>query len=131
MSTEKLGKAYFWRSGNAPQGTHASFVQFLRFLGGARQSERPAITKALEFTRFDDLRNWIRDVLPLAHALEHLAPAHARDGPNPEYPWPMQGPNHAPVNFDFHVWKQLKETGRGRRLLELVRIAVERFPRFA
>ena len=33
MVTEKIAKAYFWRSGSPPPKSHAGFVQFLRFLG--------------------------------------------------------------------------------------------------
>jgi hypothetical protein len=33
MVTEKIAKAYFWRSGAPPQKGHAAFVDFLRSLG--------------------------------------------------------------------------------------------------
>src|SRR5208283_5496445 len=32
MATEKLSKAYLWRSGHAPPRTHVGFVRFLRAL---------------------------------------------------------------------------------------------------
>jgi hypothetical protein len=33
MTTEKLAKAYFWRTGSPPQKSHIGFVKFLQFLG--------------------------------------------------------------------------------------------------
>src|SRR5437879_6229404 len=74
MVTEKLGKAYFWRSGRPPPKSHAGFVQFMRFLGGVRQSERQQIADAFAFGRFEDFQKWVRAVLPLAYDLERLAP---------------------------------------------------------
>jgi hypothetical protein len=129
MITEKLGKAYFWRSGNAPPKSHAGFVQFMRVLGQARQSERQQVADAFAFKRFADFQKWIRAVLPLVYALERLAPALSHDGPNPEYPWPQAEPQHAPVEFQFDVWNQLN-TGRGRQLLQLIEYAVSRFPTY-
>jgi len=32
MVTEKLGKAYFWRTGQAPPKSHASFLRFVQAL---------------------------------------------------------------------------------------------------
>ena len=93
MVTEKLGKAYFWRSRTAPATkSHAGFVAFMRFLGSVRVTERQQITNVFAFKRFEDFQNWIRAVLPLAYQLERLAPALAKDGPNPEYPWPPECP---------------------------------------
>ena len=128
LVTEKLGKAYFWRSGTPPPRSHAGFVQFMRFLGGVRQSERQQIADAFAFARFEDLQNWIRGVLPLAYALERLAPALAQDGPNPEYPWPADAPQHVPATYNFDVWNRLTDTGAGRQLMHVIRLAVERFP---
>ncbi len=128
MVTEKIGKAYFWRSGAPPPRRHAGFVQFLRFLGGVRASERGQIAEIFSFRRFEDFQNWVRAVLPLAYALERLAPALAQDGPNPEYPWPQTAPRFAPATFEFEVWSQLTNTGRGRQLIQIIDVAVEKFP---
>jgi hypothetical protein len=128
MVTEKLGKAYFWRSGRPPPQIHAGFVQFLRFLGSVRASERQQAAKVFEFARFEDLQNWIRAILPLAYELERLAPKLAREGPNPEYPWPHTAPTCAPATFDFDIWTQLTATGRGRQLTQIIDVAVKKFP---
>ena len=128
MVTEKLGKAYFWRSGNPPPRSHAGFVQCLRFLGGVRQSERQQIADAFAFRRFEDFQNWIRAVLPLGYALERLAPALAQDGSNPEYPWPQNAPEYVPATFEFDIWRELTGTGRGRQFMQVIEFAVNKFP---
>ena len=131
MVTEKLGRAYFWRSGVPPPTSHAGFVQFMRFLGSVRSPDRRHLADVFSFARFEDLQNWVRIVLPLAYALERLAPALAHDGPNPEYPWPRTAPAFAPVTFEFDIWTQLTKTGRGRQLMQVIDTAVENFPDFA
>jgi hypothetical protein len=129
MTTEKISKAFFWKSGTAPSKSHAGFVQFLRFLGSVRSSERQQVAELFEFARFEDFRSWIRSALPLAYALERMAPALAQDdGPNAEYPWPRSKPAHTPATFEFEVWKELAGTGRGRQLLQVIELAVQRFP---
>jgi hypothetical protein len=75
MVTEKLVKAYFWRSGTPPRRNHAGFIQFMRSLGGIQQSKRMRLAKILGFRNFSSLQNWISSVLPLAYELERLAPA--------------------------------------------------------
>lgn len=132
MATEKLAKAYFWRSGTAPPMSHVGIRQFLKRLGTAGSSERRRIAKVFDFNRFDDFQNWIHLVSPLAYELERLAPAFARGvGPNPEYPWPHVAPAVAPVSFSFGIWKELTETGRGRQLQQAIDAAVEKFPIYA
>ena len=130
MVTEKLAKAYFWRSSSAAPRSHAGFVQFLRFLGHIRPNDRDRIADLFSFNRFSDFQNWIRAVLPIAYDLERLAPALANDGPNPEYPWPHAEPQTAPVNHTFAVWTSLK-SGQGRDLMRVIRIAITRFPDYA
>lgn len=130
MVTEKIAKAYFWRSGSPPPRSHAGFVQFLRFLGHIRQNDRDRIADLFSFKRFTDFQNWIRAVLPIAYDLERLAPNLARDGPNPEYPWPHARPEAAPVSHNFPVWASLT-SGQGRDLMRVIRIAVSRFPEYA
>lgn len=131
MVTEKLGKAYFWRSGVQPPLSHAGFVTFMRALGGVPATERAKVAIALNFGRFKDFQEWARSVLPLAYAVERVAPTLAHDGPNPEYPWPRVAPQYSPVTFTFEVWTQLTSTGRGRRLIQVIDLAVEQFPQFA
>ncbi len=130
MVTEKLGKASFWRRGKPPDKNHAFFVEFLRSLGGFPQSRRQQIAGVFGFPRFDDFQNWIRSILPLAYQLEHLAPSLAQNGPNPEYPWPHDAPIHTPATFEFDIWTQLTNTGRGRELIRIIDVAVNRFPAY-
>ena len=80
------------------------------------------------FGRFEDFQNWTRTALPLVYTLERLAPALAKDGPNPEYPWPQNAPQYVPATFDFDVWRQLTGTGRGRQLTQVIKAAVDQFP---
>ena len=131
MATEKLGKAYFWRSGTSPKRTHAVFVKFLQRLGTAPKSERDHIANVFSFGRFREFQSWVTNALPLAYDLERLAPDLAGDGPNPEYPWPTDEPQYVPAEFDFGVWNQLKNTGKGRQFIHLIQAAVERFPDYA
>jgi len=130
MVTEKLAKAYFWRSGTPPPRSHAGFVQFLRFLGHIRQKDRDRVANLFSFNRFTDFQNWIRTVQPIAYDLERLAPDVANDGPNPEYPWPHAAPQQTPVEFNFPAWTSLT-SGQGRDLMRVIRIAVNRFPEYA
>jgi len=132
MVTEKLGKAYFWRSGQPSPKVHTVFVKFLRALGQTRSPDRQRIADIFQFRRFTGFQTWIHSILPLAYELQSLAPALAQDnGPNPEYPWPHLAPRHAPVTFEFDVWTQLSETGQGRQLLHVIDTAVREFPRYA
>ena len=132
MVTEKLGKAYFWRTGRPPRKSHASFVRFLQALDGRPDPDCTRIAELLGFARAHDFENWIPTITPLAYELERLAPSLAGDnGPNPEYPWPREAPEHAPVTFDFPVWSKLTETGRGRQLLKVIDAAVVGFPKYA
>ena len=129
MVTEKLGKAYFWRSGHPPPKSHVSFVRFLQALDNRSNADRAHIANLLGFGKVHGFVNWISTVTPLAHALERLAPALAGDqGPNPEYPWPRLAPVRAPTTYTFPVWKDLTEKGQGRQLLKVIDLAVVCFP---
>jgi len=130
MITEKIAKAYFWRSGSPPPRSHAGFVQFLRFLGQIRPNDRERIANLFTFKRYTDFQNWIRAVLPIAYDLERLAPTLANNGPNPEYPWPHAQPQHAPANHKFSIWPSLASR-QGRDLMRIIHIAVNRFAEYA
>lgn len=131
MATEKLAKAYFWRSGAAPVQSHAAFVAFLRMLiVQVRQKDRRRIAGLFSFTRFQDFRNTIRSILPLAYQLERLSPDLASDGPNPEYPWPHEQPTIAPFDHDFPIWSELM-FGQGHELMRIIHAAIQHFPEFA
>jgi hypothetical protein len=131
MITEKLGKAYFWRMGHPPRMSHASLVRFLQALENRPNEDRNRIAHLFGFGRGHDFGNWIPAIIPLAHELEKLAPDLARDGPNPEYPWPHDEPRFAPVSFDFDLWHQLTESSRGRQLMNVIDCAVMEFTKYA
>ncbi len=132
MVTEKLGKAYFWRTCRPPPKSHVSFVRFLQALDSRSNADRAHIAGLLGFGKVQGFVNWISTVTPLAHALERLAPALAGDnGANPEYPWPRLAPARAPATYSFPVWKELTEKGQGRQLLKVIELAVGRFPEYA
>ncbi len=128
MVTEKISKAYFWQSGAPPKKSHAGFGLFMRLLLQVPRAQRQQIADTFKFRRFEDFQNWTRTALPLVYELERLAPALAHDGPNPEYPWPQNTPKNVPAKFDFGVWRQVVDTGRGRQLVRVIEAAVEQFP---
>jgi HEPN domain-containing protein len=130
MATEKLSKAYLWRSGHAPPKTHTGFVRFLKALLD-RRTDLERIATTLGFRRREDLDTWVRSVRTLAYALQNIAPAEAGDGPNPEYPWPHDAPIHCPIDHTFALWTEITNTGRGRKLIEFVERAIARFESYA
>lgn len=130
MATEKLAKAYFWRTGNPPPKSHVGFVRFMRSLGSVAQRDRELVAKLFSFKQFEDFQQWIRSALPIVYDLERLTPDLANDGPNPEYPWPHLLPTTAPVNHAFPVWDKLV-AAQGRRLLRVIEDAIKGFPRYA
>jgi hypothetical protein len=130
MAAEKVSKTYFWRSGSPPPQKHTGFPMFLRFLGQIRANERDRIAKLFTFKRYVDFQAWIRNAIPIAHDIERLAPALACDGENPEYPWPHAQPAYAPATRNFAIWETLT-SGRGRDLMRVIRIAIDRFPEYA
>jgi hypothetical protein len=131
MVTEKLGKAYFWRTGYPPRKSHASFVRFLQALDDRPSPHCSRIANLLGFARARDFENWIPTITPLAYGLERLAPGLAGDnGPNAEYPWPWAAPDFGPASYDFGIWHQLTGSGRGRQLLRVIDSAVIRFPQY-
>ena len=70
MVTEKLGKAYFWRKGEPPKMSHASFVWFLQALDDRPNRDRRRIASLLGFGRARSFSNWIRTVMPMAYELQ-------------------------------------------------------------
>lgn len=131
MVTEKLGKAYFWRTGRPPRKSHVSFVRFLQALDDRPRRELTQIAQLFGFRRHTDFEKWIPTITPLAYDLERLAPDLAGDGPNPEYPWTWEKPTSTPATYHFPVWRQLTESGRGRQLLQIIDTAVEQFEEYA
>jgi hypothetical protein len=124
MCTEKLGKAYFLQMATPPNlGSHAALVKFLQTI-----VKDAAVRASLGFRRRTQWERKVKAALDVAYKLQQLAPALAGDGPNPEYPWPRDQPNHAPVNYDFPLWKELRNTARGREFLKLLRDLLNKFP---
>lgn len=131
MATEKLSKAYLWRSGKPPPKSHTGFVRFLKSLLDRRPAELAWVAKTLGFARPEDLDKWVPSVQSLAYGLQNIAPAEAQNGPNPEYPWPHEAPAHYPAGHAFALWNQLLNTGQGRKLMEFIDRAIARFDVYA
>jgi hypothetical protein len=127
MVTEKLAKAYFWRSGTAPPKNHVGLIIFLRSLGGVQQSQQAHLATVFEFKSFANFQSWLKQVSPLAYDLERLAPALSQTGPNPEYPWPHSLPVDNPVRHQFALWQTLLNTGLGRQFIKIIELAVDKF----
>ena len=127
MCTEKLGKAVALAGGQSfsqVRYSHKSFAQFLRTV-----ARNHAIREHLKMTS-EALCASVAGVLPVAYAIERLAPALAHGGPNPEYPWETSGGTIvAPAEHDFSVAEDVKKP-QGRNLLKLVRVAMDRFDQF-
>jgi hypothetical protein len=124
MSTEKLGKAYLLLTNAEIEGvqiSHQAFTRFLKLI--ARNSK---LQKVLGMTAVQ-LRAHVRQILPVANAIEKLAPALAGKGVNAEYPW--QSPDGlivAPIRYKFSLSYALQETN-GRNLLKLVETVLDNF----
>ncbi|MGL4513931.1 MAG: hypothetical protein ACRCT8_12645 [Lacipirellulaceae bacterium] len=132
MSTEKLSKAYVWRSGKVPKKSHIGFSVFLRSLRHLpSDQDREVVASSLGFKSFREFSEWAKDAAPIANGVERLAPALAGDGPNPEYPWPPGDPRWTPVEHEFDVWSELTNKPRGRQFLQVLGRAIERFSSFA
>ena len=130
MATEKLSKAYLWRSGHAPPKNHTGFVRFLRSLLD-RRGDLDRIAIVLSFQRQQDLDSWARHSLTLAYSLQNMAPAEAGNGPNAEYPWPHEAPVFCPAGYEFPLWDQLMNTGQGRKMQTVIARAISRFDQYA
>ncbi len=128
MATEKLSKALLV-AGHSKLETiaqsHAAFVNFMRLVGDNRKLQVALGMKKAQ------LRARFKRLLPLAYKIELLAPALARGGPNPEYPWKDASDNIlAPANYAFPLIKQLQKTPQGTQLLKYIEIFILRFEEF-
>ena len=131
MSTEKISKAYLWRSGRVPPKSHTGFIRFLKALLDRPIGDLTRIAKLLGFGRPHDLDNWVTSSQQLAYSLQNIAPAESKNGPNPEYPCPHEAPINCPASHRFVLWNELLNTGQGRKLLQFIEHAVDRFDQFA
>lgn len=109
MATELLGKASAWKNGPTRK-THKSLVPFLRSLA----SNSKAQDRLGYSGQNEKWSHSIRKSIPIAENLQKLAPALSDDGPNAEYPWPVDAPTFTPSEFDFPIRKELAETSHGR-----------------
>ncbi|HET6250215.1 MAG TPA: hypothetical protein VFE47_21170 [Tepidisphaeraceae bacterium] len=125
MSTEMLAKAHIWKSGPPHKLSHHAFVPFLRALGSNRLAKQQ-----FEYEGQDEQwQHLIRKSIPLAQEVEQLAPTLARDGPNPEYPWPPDMPLTAPARYEFQLWSDLQKSD-GRNFLRFIALLFERASAF-
>lgn len=126
MATEKLAKAYLWRTGKAPTKSHSGFGKFFRAL----LDNKSAYTE-LGFTRVEAYQSWCRQTAsPLAYEIESLAPSLANNGANPEYPWPHQASSQATVSFSFPLWNKLHHGAAARVSLSRISRAIDSFERY-
>jgi hypothetical protein len=123
----KTEQSLFLALGPSATKKHTGFVRFLRALLVRSPGDLSRIAYALGFGRSQNLDRWVVSIQTLAYDLQNLAPTEARDGPNPEYPWPYEAPSHHPAGYRFVVWRQLSDTGRGRKLIEVTATIVNRF----
>src|ERR1700683_2930283 len=73
MATEKLSKAYLWRSGKVPPKRHTGFVRFLKALMERPTGDLAKFSKALGVKRPEDLENWVFSLKNLANSLQNIA----------------------------------------------------------
>lgn len=130
MATEKLTKAYLWRSGKPPLKSHKGFRDFFRLvILSQKKDNQKKIAELFQFNSFQSLKSWSYKGLPIVYEIERLAPSLSNNGPNPEYPWPHDLPEYSPVNFSFPAWSKLTETAEGRHLMKIIQIAIVEFPK--
>jgi hypothetical protein len=115
MATELLAKAFAWKEGR-PSFSHRAFAGFLKGL----RTNRPLQRKLGYGGQNQHWAQVIRKSYALAEGVEALAPTIAKDGPNPEYPWPRDAPCDCPAEFDFPIWRDLQQTAGGRQFLQFV-----------
>jgi hypothetical protein len=131
MATEKLSKAYLWRSGKPPPKSHIGFLRFLKAILDRRPAEFERIAKLLGFARTADMERWVANIQTLAYDLQNIAPAESQNGVNPEYPWPHEEPINYPAGHRFTLWQQIANSGQGRKLLVFVSQAIARFESYS
>jgi hypothetical protein len=125
MATELLAKAHGWGFGPVEK-SHDMLVPFLQGLANNRKARNQ-----LGFRHQKE--NWkhtIKKLIPIAEELQGMAPASAKDGPNPEYPWPPKAPANAPAEFAFPLWEKLTEHSSGRSLISWLHVLFERADEF-
>jgi len=103
------------------RSSHKAFSRFLQLA-----ARHPALSHQFEMSPRQFLE-YVKSLLPLASAIERLAPALAQDGPNPEYPWQeSSGIVQIPALYRFPVSIQLEQP-KGRKMLRLTQALLEQF----
>ncbi|MEK7729692.1 MAG: hypothetical protein AAB354_14900, partial [candidate division KSB1 bacterium] len=124
MSTEKLAKAALMAGGMKPDEIGNSHLAFSKFLHLAFRNRNLRLEMGMSGAQ---LRMHFAHLLPLADAIERLAPALSRGGINPEYPW--EEPNgivHTPAIYQFKLAQDLS-TPKGVNLLKDIGLMLKNF----
>lgn len=100
MATEKMGKAFLLAhneiSAEDAERNHEGFAKYIKIA-----ARNHALARKLEM-RPEKFRDLINDrFVPLAQRIEQLAPALAKGGANPEYPWRDNSGFNIPCQWDF------------------------------
>lgn len=124
MCGEKLAKAALLAGGrplDEVNGNHRTFCQLLHSL-----RKNQTLRRLWDMKREHAQAN-IDAMTPIAFAIERLAPALARTGPNAEYPWqiPTRGVV-APADYEFDATRAVGSPA-GRKLLALLHTVVAHF----
>jgi len=124
MATEKLAKAALLAGGMKPDELRNSHLAFTKFLRLAFRNRNLRLEMGMTGTQ---LRMHFANALPIADAIERLAPALAGGGVNPEYPW--ESPNgivHAPTIYPFDLTQDLSAP-KGVNLLKDISLMLRKF----
>lgn len=124
MSTEKLAKAALLAGGMKPNELNKSHLAFTKFLRVAFRNRNLRDEMGMSGAQ---LRMHFANVLPLADAIEKLAPALSSGGANTEYPW--ESPNgivHTPATHSFDLTQDLSAP-KGVNLLKDVALMLRKF----
>lgn len=124
MAAEKLGKALLIGGHSKLEDvthSHSAFVKFMHIA-----SNNYNLRMSLKMTK-SQLKADFKGLLPLAYAIERLAPALAQNGPNPEYPWlDKSGQICIPVDYSFPLANSL-QLHQGIKLLKYVGYSLKEF----
>ncbi len=124
MATEKLAKAALLAGGMKPDDLRNSHLAFTKFLRLAFRNRNLRFEMGMSGAQ---IRAHFASALPIADAIERLAPALAGGGVNPEYPWESpDGVVHTPSNFSFELVEGLS-TPKGVNLLKDISLMLRNF----
>jgi hypothetical protein len=106
---------------NELRNSHLAFTKFLRLAFRKRNLRFEMGMSGAQ------MRAHFANALPIADAIERLAPALAGGGLNPEYPWESpDGIVHTPANFTFELMEDLS-TPKGVNLLKDISLLLRNF----